>query len=110
MRTLFLLLGLYTFVWAAYTRDNVQETVYDDETELTWQDNAIVASQTLEWTAAIDYCEDLVHGGYDDWRLPNFNALYLIGIRSSRMDATFVNVGGFQHLLLVVHYQCLQQW
>ncbi len=37
------------------------------------------------WADAKQYCEDLVLGGYDDWRLPNIDELETI-IDYSRFD------------------------
>ena len=58
--------------------------VGDRKTNLMWQDtygnynptNSITYYTT--WGAAIDYCEELSLGGYDDWRLPNINELLSI--------------------------------
>jgi len=46
---------------------------HDPATGLVWQDPAL--DDLLGWMAAMDYCEQLVHGGYDDWRLPTVDEL-----------------------------------
>ncbi len=77
---------------SSYTRDNSNDTVYDSDTNLTWMDDANVSSQTKTWIAAIDYCEALDFAGVQDWRLPNFNELYMIADRTTynpAIDATF---------------------
>jgi hypothetical protein len=43
--------------------------VYDSEQDITWlQDWG--AAGNLYWQPAMDWADNLVHGGYDDWRLP----------------------------------------
>lgn len=58
-----------------FERNADKEIVWDKDAELMWYDG-----QDLErtpWVGAIKVCENLKFGGYDDWRLPNFNELYL---------------------------------
>jgi hypothetical protein len=49
---------------------------FDTDTALMWEDQSTIAEKT--WTEAIDYCNALSLGGYDDWRLPNRNELVSI--------------------------------
>lgn len=65
-----------------FERNATLEVVYDDQNNLTWQDNEIVATQALAWSDAIDYCETLVFAQSDDWRLPNVNAYNTITDRN----------------------------
>ncbi|HRI65732.1 MAG TPA: DUF1566 domain-containing protein, partial [Polyangium sp.] len=51
-----------------YVVDEVKGLVFDKVTQLTWQRD--VDPNVYTWDAAKAYCEDLVHAGYDDWRLP----------------------------------------
>jgi hypothetical protein len=46
--------------------------VLDTFTGLMWKRRA---DGVMPWDAAIDYCNILEHGGYDDWRLPNVREL-----------------------------------
>ncbi len=80
---------------SSFTRDNTHETVYDSSSNLTWQDNAIVASQKLSWEEAINYCEDLDFANRNDWRLPNIKELGSIKDLSQApyaIDPIFKNV------------------
>ena len=47
---------------------------YDPDTDLSWQDPQREAYNYddigLTTKAAVQYCDELVLGGYDDWRLP----------------------------------------
>lgn len=45
-----------------------EETVIDNNLGLEWQKN-VPEKQSL-WKDASKYCEELVYGGHDDWRLP----------------------------------------
>ncbi|NOZ69757.1 MAG: DUF1566 domain-containing protein [Deferribacteres bacterium] len=44
--------------------------VYDDDLNVTWLLNANYPAGTMTWSEAADWAENLVFGGYDDWRLP----------------------------------------
>ena len=91
-RILLITIGLSVSIWADFTRDNTTQIVTDTNTKLQWQDNESVSKK---WTEAIDYCEALTLGGYNDWRLPNQNELRSIADRSKKepaISATFQNV------------------
>ncbi len=45
----------------------------DDVSGLMWQSENGEAG--LAYQAALDYCENLVYGGHDDWRVPNIDEL-----------------------------------
>jgi predicted small secreted protein len=73
---------------ANFARDN-SGIVLDYNSKLSWQDNTTVDSKN--WKEAIDYCEALTLGGYNDWRLPNISELSsIIDLSSStKLDSTF---------------------
>ena len=75
--SLFVVIGL---LQADYIRDDNKGVVLDTSTNLMWQDD--VPSVQKTWIDAINYCESLTTGGYNDWRLPNFNELYMLADRS----------------------------
>ena len=85
----------YTQPVSSYTRNDNNETVYDNVTGLTWMDDTNVSLETKTWNDAIDFCETLDHAGIQDWRLPNFNELYMIAERNTSKpaidDSTFQN-------------------
>jgi hypothetical protein len=55
--------------------DNGNNTITDTSRKLMWQ-KASGSQQT--WQSAIDYCNELVWAGFDDWRLPHLKELYSI--------------------------------
>ena len=60
---------------ASYT-DNGNGTVTDNVTGLMWEQKTADGSSrdkdtTHTWKDALAYCEDLILGGFSDWRLPN---------------------------------------
>ena len=66
-----LVLGLMLcsgILMAEFAREDAVGVVSDVESGLMWQDDV---KQSLAWQEAIDYCEALRLGTYDDWRLPN---------------------------------------
>ncbi len=73
MKKVILIMLLSTMTLSAEVyRDNVENIVEDHDTGLSWQDDA---NPTAAWQEAIEYCEALTLGGYNDWRLPNINEL-----------------------------------
>lgn len=95
-------LALSAFLWADFTRDDVNNTVTDNTTKLMWQDdNNGTVGAGMDWESAISHCEALTLGGYADWRLPNFNELYSIADRSTSnpaIDVIFQNVESTSNL------------
>ena len=55
----------YTGNVPCYT-DNGDGTVTDNMTGLTWAQG--LSESSMSWEDAVDYCENLTLGGYDDWR------------------------------------------
>ena len=49
--------------------DNGDGTVTDNVTQLMWLQQ--VDGVERDWEGSIQYCEDLVSAGYDDWKLPS---------------------------------------
>ncbi|MGQ1890239.1 Lcl C-terminal domain-containing protein [Thermophagus sp. OGC60D27] len=60
---------------ASYT-DNGDGTVTDNVTGLMWQQTP--SSENFTWDEAVEYCENLELGGYDDWRMPTVKELFSI--------------------------------
>jgi hypothetical protein len=95
MKSIFGVLLLVGMVQADFLRDNSKEVVLDTTTQLMWQDDANASSVTKTWTEAITHCEALTLGGHSDWRLPNFNELYMLADRSTynpAISSVFQNV------------------
>jgi len=91
-----ILVGLSSCLTAgSFSRDDTKEVVIDSAANLMWQDDSDAKTVTKTWEDAIDYCETLTLGGFDDWHLPNRNELKSI-VDYSRVnpaiDPTFRNV------------------
>jgi len=93
-RILLIMIGVSAIVLADFSRSG--EIVTDSKTGLQWQDDANAGTVTRDWAGAIDYCENQLNlGGYNDWRLPNFNELYFLADRSKRnpdISSVFQNI------------------
>lgn len=85
MKKLFFIIIGVTLIYADIMRDDTNGIVLDTTTNLEWQDDAV--GVRLGWQDAIDTCEELVLGGYDDWRLPNIQELKSIVDRSKANPA-----------------------
>ncbi len=55
---------------------NDDGTTTDNNTGLVWE--TIPLSGKMTWEEAVEYCENLTLGGYDDWRLPTVEELFSI--------------------------------
>ena len=78
-----------------FSRDDAKEIVTDNKTRLQWQDDSEAKTIEKTWQGAIEHCEALDLGGYDDWRLPNVNELESLidyGRYDPAMDPIFKNV------------------
>jgi hypothetical protein len=60
---------------AASLTNNGDSTVTDSVANLMWQDGIWATASTITWDAALAYCENLSHGGYTDWKLPDIREL-----------------------------------
>ncbi len=51
--------------------------VHDPNTGLQWQDDSKIKTEAINktWKEAKTYCQNLVLGGYHNWRLPNIDEL-----------------------------------
>ena len=65
--------------------DNQDGTITDSSTGLTWTQND--SDSAMTWLQALEYAENLVFAGYDDWRLPNAKELHTI-VDYTRSPAT----------------------
>ncbi|MBK1829920.1 DUF1566 domain-containing protein [Verrucomicrobiaceae bacterium R5-34] len=61
--------------------DNHDGTVTDANTGLMWQQ--VPSAKGFGWKEAIEYCNELKLGGYDDWRIPTLKELFSISDFSS---------------------------
>jgi hypothetical protein len=59
---------------------NGDGTVTDNGTGLIWQMDT--APGTYNWQQALYYCDNLILGGHDDWRLPDRNELHTLVVYS----------------------------
>ena len=91
-KILLVTIGLSAMLFAGYTRNG--DIVTDTTTGLQWQDNTEAKTVIKTWIEAINYCENLTLGGYNDWRLPNINELNSIVDRSKNnpIVGNFTNV------------------
>jgi len=71
---LLILLGVST-LFGDFVRDNYYSFIVDTETGLVWYDESV---EKVSFINAVNRCESLSVGSYDDWFLPNFNQLLSI--------------------------------
>jgi len=93
MRAILLIMIWSALLHAELTRDATTGIVSDSATGLQWQDDEVGDEAT--WEDAIDRCETLTLGGYNDWRLPNINELKSI-IDRSKVDPAIKD--GFENV------------
>ena len=77
--------------------DNGDGTISDQNTGLMWQQ--VPSSSDFKWQEAVDYCENLVFAGYDDWRMPSAKELFSISDFNSGwpyLDLTYFDLASGQ--------------
>ncbi len=70
MKILVLLLITLLTLNANVKRDKKREIVIDFTNKLVWQDSMDNLKMMLSQPDALEYCNELMHGGYGDWRIP----------------------------------------
>lgn len=79
MKIIFLSFCLFVgFVNAEMMRIDQKEVVIDTSSKTMWQDDSDVEKVKKDWQGAINYCENLVYLGYDNWRLPIMDEFFSI--------------------------------
>jgi uncharacterized repeat protein (TIGR01451 family) len=78
--------------------DNGDGTMTDNLTGLMWTKNANLPGGYKTWQQALDYCNNLTLGGYNDWRLPNVNELESLINANEADSATWLHVQGFTNV------------
>lgn len=66
--------------------DNGDGTISDLATGLTWMQSD--SGTGMNWETALNYCESLDHGNYDDWRLPDIKEMQSIVDYTRSPDTT----------------------
>jgi len=82
----------------SYT-NNGDGTITDNNTGLMWQQ--VPSSKDFSWQEAVDYCDSLNLGGYDDWRMPSCKELYSISDFGSGwpyLDTTYFKLVDMNHM------------
>lgn len=76
--TIFLATMLHLIICNSFAYAELHERgqglVYDDVLNITWLQSANYAGNTFTWSNATAWADSLVFQGYDDWRLPAFDA------------------------------------
>ena len=68
--------------------DNGDDTITDPVTGLMWQKREAIG---LDWQSALNYCNTLSLGEYEDWRLPNREELRSIVNRSRVKPSAYID-------------------
>lgn len=79
MKYFILLISLFVILNAAsFQRDGDRNIVFDKENNLVWMDGEENVKLYFTHQEAEKYCENLLFGAYDNWRLPDIEELALI--------------------------------
>ena len=89
MKLIFLTLIILSFSLNAVVLERKINGIVVDSTGLQWQDNEESKTLLLDWIEAVDYCQELNLGGFNDWRLPNINENKTLVYRENG-DNTFI--------------------
>jgi hypothetical protein len=88
MKVIVYLMIVFLFIGQAdFITKSGGTTVLDTSTGLMWQDTNNANTTLYNWQNAITYCEGLSLDGYSDWRLPNYNELWLLSDKNENAPA-----------------------
>ena len=71
------------------------DCITDNLTGLVW---VTTSSITMTWQGALDYANNLVRCGEDDWRLPNVNEMFSLIHTGEITTSAWLNTQGFSGL------------
>ncbi len=97
-KIIFSLIFMVNFADASYIKDSLKEIIIDTSSGLIWQDDINTKTLKKTWLESINYCESLTLGEYSDWRLPNFNELYMLvdtNLSDSVINPVFENTSTY---------------
>ncbi len=83
--------GSFFVPLAKHSVSSTNGIAIDNDTGLMWQDNDDIGTINETWKNAVEYCEDLTLGDYEDWRLPNITELLSITDKNSNINPSFKN-------------------
>lgn len=90
MRTLGLLILSMVFLCAAdMMRDRSKGIVIDTANKLMWQDSEDNINVKKSQAGAQEYCENLIHADYSDWRVPSMEEFE--SIVDKKNEKTYIN-------------------
>ncbi len=92
------LIGTNNVIDIRFKRDHINDIVTDYKIDLQWQDTQYTWLDS--WYGAVRHCTNLTLGGYDDWRLPDYNEL----IQILDLDGPPYIYDIFEHLGQVGHW------
>lgn len=83
MKYIILLIAFISILDARIYRDNTRKIVIDNQAKLMWQDDISVIKVLISHKNAEDYCKELRHRNFDNWRLPAIEEYELIVDKSN---------------------------
>lgn len=81
--------------------------VVDSRLGFMWQDNPAAKITKKKWEDAKKYCQDLTLGGFDDWRLPNYDTLLTI-VDYDRYRPAIMPI--FENVNILDYYWCSNRY
>jgi len=91
--------------------DNGDNTITDNETGLMWRKGtpSPMVSPAVTWNEALEKCEELNLGGYDDWRLPTIEEWETIIDKNNQFPA-LVEPNPFENVIVSSPYWSLSEY
>jgi predicted Zn finger-like uncharacterized protein len=80
--------------------ENIRDYIYFDvQNGLMWSRNGNIAETSMNWNDAMDWANNLLYGGYCDWRLPTKKELQVLkNLAGVSRPKEFFNSNGFNNV------------